>query len=55
MQPSGGVRINPEGISNGVRVGADKVGPRAQLWGLSHMKMLQGPSVPLLERKSASR
>lgn len=33
MQPSGGFRVNPEGISDGVRVGADKVGPRAQLWG----------------------
>lgn len=33
MQLSGGVCINPEGTADGVRVGADKVGPRAQLWG----------------------
>lgn len=33
MQPSGGVCVNPEGTADGVRVGADEVGPRAQLWG----------------------
>jgi len=33
MQLSGGVCVNPEGTADGVRVGADKVGPRAQLWG----------------------
>ena len=33
MQPSGGVGVNPEGTADGVRVGTDKGGPRAQLWG----------------------
>ena len=33
MQPSGGVGVNPEGTADGVRVGKDKGGPRAQLWG----------------------